>query len=94
MSERTPEMFVDDMLGHGRDWIAILAVARFARNGRWYDEIKSMLQARGLMPLDEKLILEAREKALKNAVPRNDGLDLPSNITFGRAKPKEKQGPI
>lgn len=67
--ERTSEDFVNDMLAKGRDWIAIVAVARFIRDGRWYEPARDMLQAKGLMPKDPALIRKLKEEAAKHPVP-------------------------
>lgn len=64
---RTVDDFVEDMLEHGRDWIAIMAVARFIRGGYWYDNIKLNLQKRKLMPIDEATIIKNKEEAIKSA---------------------------
>lgn len=58
--ERTASDFVEDMLRRGLKWTAILAVASSARKGRWYDETKSILQGKGVMPTDIKTINEIR----------------------------------
>ena len=59
--ERTVEDFIDDMLKHDRNWIAILCVSRAIRGGRWYEECKTILQDRGLMPKDMAQILKDRQ---------------------------------
>lgn len=68
------------MLSNGRDWIAITAVASVIRNGKWKDEIKGILQERGLMPTDENEIIRLKKEAAKKVVaepPR-----------YARSKPK------
>lgn len=60
MIERTSKDFIDDMLANGRNWIAILAVSRAIRSGKWYDECRSQLQERGLMPMDDATVLKER----------------------------------
>ena len=57
--ERTAKDFVRDMLLHGADWMAVLAVARCIRGGRWRKEAAEILQAKGLMSKDEKVIENA-----------------------------------
>ncbi len=66
---RTSTDFIEDMLAHGRSWIAILAVCRGVRSGRWYDECRTQLRDRGLMPLDDATCLQQRaEEANKTVV--------------------------
>lgn len=59
---RTAQDFLDDMLRDGKDWIAIVSVARIARRGQWHDEVVEMLQRRGLMPSDKAEIDRLREE--------------------------------
>lgn len=66
--ERTAQDFVEDMLSHGRDWIAITAVAAVVRNGKWKDPVKAILQERGLMPKDDKEIVRLKMEASKRIV--------------------------
>jgi len=64
---RTAKDYLEDMLAHGRDWMAILAVARFVRKGRWHEECKKMLIERGLMPKEEEEIRnQQRMEAVNN----------------------------
>jgi len=71
MSERTPKMFVDDMLRHGKTWLDVLAVGRVIRAGRWREEVKTILIERGLMPKDEAEANQLRIKdiELKRQIP-------------------------
>lgn len=63
--ERTATDFIEDMLEHGRGWVAILGVARAVRNGKWYDQVKVMLLERGLMPTDPVEVSKQYEAAVK-----------------------------
>jgi len=69
--ERTPTMFVDDMLRHGRSWLDVLAVGRVIRDGRWRDDVKRILIERGLMPQDEAEAkrLQIKDIELKRQTP-------------------------
>lgn len=64
MAERTAEDYVNDMLAHGRDWIAILAVSRFVRGGKWYEECQKILIDSGKMPSDPETMLKDRKAYL------------------------------
>ena len=71
MDERTAEDYVKDMLDHKRDWIAIMAVARAIRNGKWYDECKEILQTKGLMPKSEAEIHKQQVASIKAPIVIN-----------------------
>lgn len=75
--ERTASDFVEDMLRRGLKWTAILAVASSARHGRWYDETKVILQGKGVMPTDPKMINEIRAADAEEA--RRKQLDKPQS---------------
>lgn len=65
---RRPRDLVEEMLAKGRRWNEILAVARGARGGRWYEECRDILREMGEMPPDEevqRITREAYEKTRK-----------------------------
>jgi len=66
--ERTPNDFVNEMLAGGRNWIAITAVASVIRDGRWKNDVRIILQERGLMPTDETEIVRLKVEASKTIV--------------------------
>jgi hypothetical protein len=66
------------MLRRGVKWTAIIAVASSVRNGRWYNETKSILQDKGLMPTDPKTIDKIRAADIEEARQRQ--LDQPPSV--------------
>lgn len=62
---RTPEDFVSQMLKAKRHWSSILAVARQIRGGRWRDEVKEILRAKGLIPTDHLEEIRQRDKIIE-----------------------------
>lgn len=70
MEERTVQEYIEDMLANGRDWIAIIAVARAVRGGKWYSQCREILQAKGLMPKVEAEIHKQQKAGLKIAPDR------------------------
>lgn len=74
--KRTAKDFVDDLLGRGRNWMAVLSVARQVRKGIWYEDAKQIMKESGAMPKDEEKARAIRDKAIKEALSRDPGLLL------------------
>lgn len=88
MIERGPKDFIEDMQAHGRSWLDIIAVARVVRNGKWYDDVKCLLQRDGEMPLDEAVILKMRKADIAKGHE-----DEKPKYTTGRPK-AHRVGPV
>lgn len=84
--ERTVEDFVDDMLAKGRDWMAIMAVARAIRNGHWYEAAQAILQERKIMPTDEAVIKRMKDEAAKRKI------EIPPKYKKTSKKPVDSKG--
>jgi hypothetical protein len=71
---RRPIDLVEEMLATGTHWSGILAVARFARNGTWREEIKTILIDKKLMPSDFKKMIKERDIELTKQKARCEEL--------------------
>lgn len=50
---RTPEDFVEEMIGKGRDWIEIDVSSSAIRGGTWKEKVTDILLEKGMMPVDQ-----------------------------------------
>lgn len=72
---RQPEDFVNDCVKKGCDWMSILATARAVRKGLWYDDVRELLLARGLMPESKEEQEKSREIAKKKLAEHYESLN-------------------
>ena len=62
---RTPEDFVAEMLKKKSSWSSILAIARVIRDGRWREQVRTILVQKGLIPSDHAEELIQRDKIIE-----------------------------